>query len=67
MATREGSHPLETLPIDSESIPRAHHAIGLTVQLPYGRAEGPLNLLVDTTGIKFFGDCEWQASAAICA
>jgi len=25
------------------------------------RADGPLNLLVDSTGIKFFGDGAWQA------
>lgn len=31
------------------------------VQIPYRRAEGPLNLLVDSTGIKFLGDGEWQA------
>ncbi len=31
------------------------------VQIPYGRADGPLNLLVDSTGIKFLGDGEWQA------
>ncbi len=33
----------------------------LAVQIPYRRAGGPLNLLVDNTGIKFLGDCEWQA------
>ena len=33
----------------------------LAVQIPYRRAEGPLNLLVDSTGIKFLGDGEWQA------
>ena len=33
----------------------------LTVQIPYRRADGPLNLLVDSTGIKFLGDGEWQA------
>ena len=33
----------------------------LTVQTPYRRADGPLNLLVDSTGIKFLGDGEWQA------
>ena len=32
----------------------------LAVQIPYRRAEGPLNLLVDSTGIKFLGDGEWQ-------
>ncbi len=33
----------------------------LVVQVPYRRGEGPLNLLVDSTGIKFLGDGEWQA------
>ncbi|QCO57759.1 IS5 family transposase (plasmid) [Pseudorhodobacter turbinis] len=33
----------------------------LAVQIPYRRAEGPLNLLVDSTGIRFLGDGEWQA------
>ena len=33
----------------------------LKVQIPYRRAEGPLNLLVDSTGIKFLGDGEWHA------
>jgi hypothetical protein len=33
----------------------------LQVQIPYRRADGPLNLLVDSTGIKFLGDGEWQA------
>ena len=33
----------------------------LAVQIPYRRADGPLNLLVDSTGIKFPGDGEWQA------
>ncbi len=32
----------------------------LAVQVPYRRANGPLNLLVDSTGIKFLGDGEWQ-------
>lgn len=32
----------------------------LSVQIPYRRADGPLNLLVDSTGIKFLGDGEWQ-------
>jgi hypothetical protein len=30
----------------------------LAVQIPYRRADGPLNLLVDSTGIKFLGDGE---------
>jgi hypothetical protein len=33
----------------------------LAVQIPYRRADGPLNLLVDSTGIKVLGDGEWQA------
>ncbi|MBB3713859.1 IS5 family transposase [Limimaricola variabilis] len=33
----------------------------LAVQIPYRRADGPLNLLMDSTGIKFLGDGEWQA------
>lgn len=33
----------------------------LAVQIPYRRADGPLNLLVDSTGVKFLGDGEWQA------
>lgn len=32
----------------------------LNVQIPYRRVDGPLNLLVDSTGIKFPGDGEWQ-------
>ena len=32
----------------------------LAVQVPYRRADGPLNLRVDSTGIKFLGDGEWQ-------
>ena len=33
----------------------------LTVQITNRRATGPLNLLVDSTGIKFLGDGEWLA------
>ena len=33
----------------------------LAAQIPYRRSDGPLNLLVDSTGIKFLGDGEWQA------
>ena len=33
----------------------------LAVQILHRRAGGPLNLLVDSTGIKFPGDGEWQA------
>lgn len=35
----------------------------LTAQIPYRRADGPLNLLVGSTGIKFLGDGEWHAQA----
>ncbi|EPX78659.1 Mobile element protein [Salipiger mucosus DSM 16094] len=31
-----------------------------TVQVPYRRVAGPLNLLIDSTGIKFLSDGEWQ-------
>ena len=31
----------------------------LAVQIPHHRADGPLNLLVDSTGIRFLGDGEW--------
>lgn len=33
----------------------------ITVQLSFRRAKAPLNLLVDSTGIKFLGDGEWLA------
>jgi len=33
----------------------------LAMQIPYRRSDGPLNLLVDSTGIKFLGDGDWQA------
>ena len=33
----------------------------ITVQIPSRRAPGPLNLLVDSTAIKFLGDGEWLA------
>ncbi|MBL3576307.1 IS5 family transposase, partial [Rhodovulum sulfidophilum] len=33
----------------------------LQVRIPYRRADGPPNLLVDSTGIRFLGDGEWQA------
>ena len=33
----------------------------LAVQIPYRRADGPLNLLVDSTWIEFLGDGAWQA------
>lgn len=31
----------------------------LAVQITHRREPGPLNLLVDSTGIKFLGDGEW--------
>ena len=34
----------------------------LKVQIPYRRADGALNLLIDSTYIKFLGGGEWQAS-----
>ena len=33
----------------------------LAVQIPYRPADRPLNLLEDSTGIKFLRDGEWQA------
>jgi len=33
----------------------------ITVQITNRRGPGPLNLLVDSTGIKFLGDGEWLA------
>jgi IS5 family transposase len=33
----------------------------LAVQIPYRRSDGLLDLLVDSTGIKFLGDGEWHA------
>ena len=33
----------------------------ITVQITNRRGSGPLNLLVDSTGIKFLGDGEWLA------
>jgi len=33
----------------------------LAVQIPYRRPDGPVTLLIDSTGIKFRGDGEWQA------
>ncbi len=32
----------------------------VTIQIPFRRMEGPLNLLVDSTGVKMRGDGEWQ-------
>jgi len=33
----------------------------LAVQIPYRRADAPLNLLADSTGIKFLATGEWRA------
>ena len=32
----------------------------VTIQIPFRRSTGPLNLLVDSTGVKMRGDGEWQ-------
>ena len=32
----------------------------VTIQIPHRRAGGPLNLLVDSTGVKMRGDGEWR-------
>ena len=32
----------------------------VAIQIPYRRSGGPLNLLVDSTGVKVRGDGEWQ-------
>lgn len=32
----------------------------ITIQIPFRRAGGPLNLLVDSTGVKMRGEGEWQ-------
>ena len=44
---------------DASTVCRRRRA--LAVQVPYRRADGPLYLLVDSMGIKFLGDGEWQA------
>ena len=33
----------------------------LKVKIPYRRSDGPLHLLVDSTGIKVQGEGEWNA------
>ncbi len=33
----------------------------MAVQMPYRRVDDPLSLLIDSTGIEFLGDGEWQA------
>jgi len=38
---------------------KAHRT--LSVQISYRRADGPLNLLFDSTDLTFLGDGEWQA------
>src|SRR5574343_1535975 len=37
----------------------------LKVQIPYRRADGPLNLLVDSTGIKFLGDASGRPASMV--
>ncbi len=32
----------------------------ITIQIPYRRSDSPLNLLVDSTGVKVRGEGEWQ-------
>jgi hypothetical protein len=32
----------------------------VTIQIPHRRSGGPLNLLVDSTGVKMAGEGEWQ-------
>lgn len=32
----------------------------VTIQIPYRRSDGPLSLLVDSTGVKVRGEGEWQ-------
>jgi hypothetical protein len=32
----------------------------VSIQIPFRRSDGPLNLLVDSTGVKMRGDGEWQ-------
>lgn len=44
---------------DYSTLCRRQKTIG--VQIPYRRADGPLNLLVGSTGTKLLGDGEWQA------
>ena len=36
----------------------------VTIQIPYRRSGGPLNLLVDSTGVKVRGDGEWPVAQA---
>lgn len=37
----------------------------IAVQIPHRRAPGPVNLLIDSTGVKFLGDGDgWPASTA---
>ena len=54
MAGLEGSVP------DFSTLSRRQKTI--KVNLPARQAPGPLNLLVDSTGIKFLGDGEWLGS-----
>lgn len=44
---------------DSSTLSRRQQT--MEVQITTRRVSGPLNLLVDSTGIKFLGDGEWLA------
>ena len=43
---------------DSSTLCRRQRPV--TIQIPFRRAGGPLNLLVDSTGVTMRGDGEWQ-------
>ena len=50
---------LEDWPVpDFSTLCRRHKTV--TIQIPFRRSDGPLNLLVDSTGVKVRGDGEWQ-------
>jgi hypothetical protein len=50
---------LEDWPVpDYSTLCRRQRSV--TIQIPFRRAGGPLNLLVDSTGVKMRGDGEWQ-------
>lgn len=38
---------------------RCRRQARIAVQIPYRRSGAPLNLLIDSTGIRFRGDGEW--------
>ena len=50
---------LEDWPVpDFSTLCRRQRSV--TIQIPFRRSGGPLNLLVDSTGVKMRGDGEWQ-------